>query len=104
MSPNLLANIFMTSGSPAMPQTATPQARRTKSPTPLYADDLSISSHSQEGPQHLVNALQAFYHRKRMVVNIHSDNKSLANKGQRNEQVHEIWYLGFDRSKHSFRQ
>ena len=39
-------------------------------PLLLYADDLAILSHSEEGLQHLMDALQAFCQRKRLTVNV----------------------------------
>ena len=88
------------------PNSDCPVLGDTALPLLLYADDLAILSHSQEGLQRLMDALQAFCHTKRLTVNIEKTKAMVFSKkaislvltyqGQQIEQVSEFRYLGLD--------
>ena len=71
LSPNLFG-LYLDSLQAALqdtPNSDCPVLGDTALPLLLYADDLAILSHSQEGLQRLMDALQAFCHTKRLTVN-----------------------------------
>jgi len=75
-------------------------------PLLLYADDLAIVSHSLASLQRLMDALQAFCHRRRLTVNVEKTKAMvfsrrttpnlLTYQDQHIEQVTEFRYLGLD--------
>ena len=72
----------------------------------LYAADLAIESHPLAGLQRLMDALQAFCHRRRLTVNVEKTKAMvfsrratpilLTYQDQHIEQVTEFRYLGLD--------
>ena len=75
-------------------------------PLLLYADDLAILSHSEEGLQRLMDALEAFCHTKRLTFNIEktkamvtsqkATDLALTYQGLQIEKVQAFRYLGLD--------
>ena len=75
-------------------------------PLLLYADDLAILSHSEEGLVHLMDVLQAFCQSKRLTVNIKKTKAiifsgtatglTVTYEGQQFEQVRIFKYLGLE--------
>ena len=77
-------------------------------PLLLYAYDLAILSHSEEGVQHSINDLQAFCHRNRMTLNIEKGKARVFSctetglavtyqlEGQQIEQLQDFRYLGLN--------
>ena len=73
-------------------------------PLLLYTDELVIMSHSQEGLQHLMDALQAFCHTECLTVHIEktkamvfshtATDLTLTHQGQQIKQVQDYRHLG----------
>ena len=108
MSPNLFG-LYLDDLQAALqdtPNSDCPVLGDTALPLLLYADDLAILSHSQEGLQCLMDALLAFGHTKRLTVNIEKTKAMvfsrkatsllLTYQGQQIEQVSQFRYLGLD--------
>ena len=108
LSPNLF-KMYLDDLQAALPNNIDsdcPMLGDTTLPLLMYADDLTILSHSQEGLQDLMDALQAFYQSKHLTLNIEKTKAMvfsrtlvslvLTYQGQHSEHVLEVRYLGLN--------